>query len=236
MNEHHQASLALETIYLDDDIIIINKPSGLRSVPDGYNPNLPHLRTVLEPKYGLLWMVHRLDKETSGLVILARNETAHQILNASFRNREIEKFYHGLVTPVPEFRELVIELPLLPDADRKHRTRVNLSQGKQAISICRVLKSFHLGALLEIRILTGITHQIRAHLRAHDLALFGETLYNTGLPPQPITAPRIMLHARQITFKHPILRKTINALAPYPEDFRNLYTALRSTRAQDELI
>jgi len=80
-------------LYEDDDLIIINKPPGLLSTQDGYDAQLPHLRSILEPHYGRLWMVHRLDKDTSGVMLIARNPEAHRKLNQSFRERLIEKKY-----------------------------------------------------------------------------------------------------------------------------------------------
>ncbi len=223
-------------IFQDNDLLVVNKPPGLLSVPDGYDPNLPHLRDVLEPLYGPLWMVHRLDKETSGLIILAKNKNSHRELNALFRNRQVNKVYHGLVTPIPDFQAKTVQLPLRPNADRKHRTRVDHREGKPAHSVLKVQKRFNLGVLMDIEILTGITHQIRAHLRTLNLVLFGESLYNAGLPPQPIDVPRGMLHARQISFPHPISGEKVHFSANYPEDFRTLYTRLRITRAPDEEI
>jgi RluA family pseudouridine synthase len=236
MKENQPSSLIPPLIYQDRDLLLINKPAGLLSVPDGYNPDLPHLRSVLEPIYGPLWIVHRLDRETSGVVVLAKNKISHRELNGFFRNREIHKVYHGLVTPSPTFNTKNIELPLKPNADREHRTRVDYRNGKPAQSIIQVVKRFDLGALLEIRILTGITHQIRAHLRQEELTFFGDTLYNAGLPSQPLTAPRTMLHARQIGFTHPNSREEMQFIANYPEDFRGFYTKLRFTKALDEAI
>jgi len=216
-------------IFEDDDLLIVNKSPGLLSVSDGYNPSLPHLRNVLEPQFGSLWIVHRLDKETSGLIVLAKNPDAHRALNEQFRTRQIEKKYHGLVTPTPQWREMDINLPLQTDADRRHRTRVNLTQGKDAQSNCRVLKRFLCGALMEIQIKTGITHQIRAHLRSFNLILVGESLYNAGLPHPQIQAERTMLHSRTIAFKHPTSGSWVEYTAPYPEDFRDIYTKLKTT-------
>jgi tRNA pseudouridine32 synthase / 23S rRNA pseudouridine746 synthase len=223
-------------LYQDEDLIIINKTPGLLSTQDGYDPQLPHLKSILEPHYGSLWMVHRLDKDTSGVMLIARNPEAHRILNQSFRERLIEKKYHGLVTPVPEWREMDINLPLKTNADRKHRTRVNKSVGKNAHSICKVHKSFDLGVLMEINIMTGTTHQIRAHLRAFNLALLGDLLYSAGLPPQPFIVPRVMLHARSLAFKHPSSGDWLSVSASYTEDFRNAYTKLKATTAQDAMI
>lgn len=223
-------------LYEDSDLIMLNKPSGLLSVPDGYDPSLPHIKQVIEPSYGHVWLVHRLDKETSGLFLVARNAETHQIMNERFRLRKIEKVYHGLVTPAPAWREMDIQLPLQTNADRKHRTRVNEMSGKPAHSNCLVIKRYTMGVLMEIQIYTGISHQIRAHLRAYDLALLGDGLYSAGLTAQPFHVSRTMLHARTLGFVHPTSGQWLSVTAPYPQDFRDAYTQLRMTKAQDEMI
>lgn len=222
-----------QIIFSDQDLILINKPGGLLSLPDGYDPDLPHIKQLLGPRFGELWIVHRLDKDTSGLMLIARNSQAHRSLNESFRLRQIEKVYHGLVTPTPAWQEMDIQLPLQVDADRQHRTRATNANGKTAHSFCRVIKKYPLGVLMEIKIHTGITHQIRAHLRAFDLALLGDSLYHAGLQPQPFSVSRTMLHARSLAFAHPSSGDWLSFIAPYPDDFRDAYTRLKSTRARD---
>jgi tRNA pseudouridine32 synthase / 23S rRNA pseudouridine746 synthase len=234
MNEYSAENPAI--LYEDEHLIVIDKPSGLLSVADGYDPTLPHIRSVIEPRVGRVWMVHRLDKETSGVMLIARNEDVHRKLNEDFRLKKIEKIYHGLVAPVPTWREKDIQLSLQADADRKHRTRVTEHGGKPAHSVCRVIKWYACGVLMEIQIHSGISHQIRAHLRAFDLALLGDELYNAGLPPQPFTAPRTMLHARTLSFNYPETNEWLSFTAPYPEDFRAAYTQLRMSTAQDTMI
>lgn len=236
MTEEHPGNNKPVILYEDQDLLLINKPCGLLSVPDGYNPLLPHLKSVLGPVYGEIWIVHRLDKETSGVMLIARNANCHRELNESFRLRKVEKIYHGLVTPLPSWQEMDIQLPLLANADRKHRTRVDTKTGKEAHSYCRIKKWFKLGTLMEIQIHTGISHQIRAHLRAYDLALLGDKLYNAGLPPQPFSVSRTMLHARHLGFTHPTTGKWIMTSAAYPEDFRAAYTKLRFTTTQNSEI
>lgn len=223
-------------LFQNQDLLIINKPANLLSVPDGYDPGLPHLRSVLEPVYGELWMVHRLDKETSGAMVLARNQETHRKLNERFREREVKKIYHCLVCPNPEWSELDIQLPLQVNADRKHRTRVDILQGKPARSVYKVQKHFAYGALLSVRIDTGITHQIRAHLREHNLAILGDALYSAGLPPQPVNVPRMMLHARDLAFPDPDTGEIIKFSATYPEDFRDAYSTLKMTTNRDEVF
>lgn len=221
------------TLYQDDHLLVINKPPGLLSIPDGYDPDLPHLQTVLEPAFGRLWIVHRLDKDTSGTLVLARDADTHRLLNEIFRNREIQKTYHGLVSPVPKWQTQTVETPLQVNADRKHRTHAVPTGGKPAWSAFKVLKRFPEAALLEIKIKTGITHQIRAHLRSLELALLGDTLYQAGLVPPWVNADRVMLHARELAFRHPIRDENMAFAAPYPDDFRETYTRLRFTRGPD---
>lgn len=220
-------------LFEDENLLVINKPAGLLSIPDGYNPELPYLQKVLEPEFGRLWMVHRLDKDTSGVMVLARDPETHRSLNISFRDREIDKTYHGLVCPVPDWTELVMEQPLKVNADRRHRTRVDPAQGKPAWTRCVVLDKYALAARMAITIKTGLTHQIRAHLREQGLMLLGENLYHAGLPEPPIPAPRVMLHARELTFQHPASHQTLNFTASYPDDFRSVYNLIRHSKDPD---
>lgn len=225
-----------EIIFEDDALIVVNKPAGLLSIQDGYDPDLPHLRTLLEPDYGDLWIVHRLDKDTSGIILLAKNAEAHRRLNESFRERQVEKIYHGLVTPAPKWGQKDLSLPLRTNADRKHRTRVDTTNGKPASTSFSVEKRFALGVLMKIKIESGVTHQIRAHLRSLDLSLLGDALYHAGLPEQPIAVERTMLHAREICFIHPTQHIRVQFTANYPEDFRTAYTSLRITTTTDLMI
>jgi 23S rRNA-/tRNA-specific pseudouridylate synthase len=87
----------MKILYVDEAILVIDKPAGLLSILDGYDKSLPHVKSVLEPEFGKLWTVHRLDKDTSGIMVLARNATVHHILNDQFANREIKKQYQTLV-------------------------------------------------------------------------------------------------------------------------------------------
>ena len=102
-------------LYEDDHILIINKPSGLLTLPHGYDPTLPHLKSILEPTYGRLWIAHRLDRETSGIIALARSKAAHRHLNTQFQARKVDKIYHALVVGTPPWDEKRVEIPLLPD-------------------------------------------------------------------------------------------------------------------------
>jgi len=192
-------------LFTDESLVVINKPAGLRSVPDGYDPSLPYIRSVLEPFLGKLWMVHRLDKETSGLMVLARDADAHRELNRQFRQHEPIKHYLAQVAPQPLWNEIIIEAPLKVNADRAHRTRVDFETGKPARTDFLVRRREENWAELDCTLHTGITHQIRAHLYHLGLGILGDSLYQ---PPQfkAVSKPeanRMMLHASELTFSHP---------------------------------
>jgi RluA family pseudouridine synthase len=179
-------------IFTDESLLVINKPSGLLVIPDGYDPTLPHVAGVLASRFGPLWIVHRLDRETSGVLVLARNTEAHRSLNTQFETHQAVKAYHALVAGNPVWQENEVRLPLRTDGDRRHRTVVDRRHGKQAVTRFQVLESFRGWTLLEARPETGRTHQIRAHLSALGLPIVGDRLYGgvEGLWLSEITALR----------------------------------------------
>lgn len=201
-----ESNLPVESwvIFADDDILVIHKPAGVLSIADGYNPALAHLRTLLEPVFNRLWVVHRLDQDTSGLMVLARSAEAHRELNRQFRAREVGKTYHALVSPAPAWESLEMREPLRVNTGRAHLTRVDLKLGKPAWTNCRVCQDGTGIALVECTIGTGYRHQVRAHLYHHGLGILGDPLYH----PPGMTTPgqefsRLMLHACQLEFTHP---------------------------------
>ena len=192
-------------IFTDENLVVINKPAGLLSVPDGYDPSLPHLRSILEPFLDRLWMVHRLDKETSGLMVLARDADSHRELNRQFLEHEPIKHYLARVAPQPSWNEVSLEAPLKVNADRAHRTRVDFKNGKPARTDFLVRRRDENWAELICTLHSGVTHQIRAHLYHLGLGILGDSLYQ---PPQFKAAAkteveRMMLHASELTFSHP---------------------------------
>ena len=210
-------------LYSDEDLVVVNKPAGLLSIPDGYHPQLPHLSQALAPLMGKLWIVHRLDKETSGVMLVARSAEAHRILNQSFRERALSKLYHCLAAPGPDWQTKNLDLPLRVNADRAHRTRVDLERGKPARTLVQVLKSGERFSLLECALFSGYTHQIRAHLYYAGLGLLGDSLYQPkGVDnfDERLRAERVLLHAYEIGFTHPLTGQKLSFRAPYPPDFQ----------------
>ena len=198
-----------EILWIDAALLVINKPAGLRSLPDGYDRSLPYVRLQLEPPYGRLWMVHRLDKETSGVLVLARSALAHRFLNTLFEQHQVRKWYHALTSGSPEWDQ----------------TTVDLQHGNTAITHLRLLERFPQAALVEAQPETGRTHQIRAHLAALGLPILADTLYGgCALPPMDSLA----LHAFALELTHPESGQLVCFEAPYPPAFQSAISWLRS--------
>ncbi len=206
---------------------MINKPAGLRSLPDGYDPSRPYVRALLEPHYGRLWMVHRLDKETSGVLVLARSAESHRLLNTMFEQHQVRKTYHALAAGCPPWEELTVRLPLRPNGDRRHRTVVDQSGGKPAVTRLRLLQRFPSACLIEAQPETGRTHQIRAHLAASGLPILNDSLYGAlSLPGLPLDS--LALHAHSLELTHPISGLPLHLAAPYPPAFQSAVHWLHS--------
>ncbi len=210
---------SIKIVFSDDDLLVVEKPAGVLSVADGYDPTLPHLSNLLFPNWGKIWMVHRLDRETSGLMVTARNPTAHRALNQQFRDHQVTKVYHAVVSPIPDWDKTIIDAPLRVDADREHRTRVDALRGKPAQTDFRVLKRSVAYALIECRIRTGFRHQIRAHLYSLGLGIVGDKLYQPLQSANLASDVRMLLHAARLGFIHPTTGESLNFEAPDPIEF-----------------
>ncbi len=220
----------LTTIYYDEYLLVVNKPAGLPTLPDGYHKDAPCLVNLLQAEFGRVWVVHRLDRDTSGVIVFARSAEVHRALNIAFDSRAVQKVYHALVVGVPEWDERAIDLALRPDGDRRHRTVIPIrpQRGKPAVTLCRVLERFAGYALIEAKPETGRTHQIRAHLAAVGLPLAGDTLY--GGKTAMGLMERTALHARSLQFKHPITNEVVQFEAEYPTDLAQVLAQLKGSR------
>jgi RluA family pseudouridine synthase len=222
-------------LWQDDELLVVNKPAGLLVLPDGYDPQAPYLISLLAPTYGRLWIVHRLDRYTSGILVVARNPQIHRALNNQFQRRQVHKVYHALVVGRPDWDHQIVKLPLRADGDRRHRTVVDPRNGKHAETAVRLLERFERCSLVEAVPKTGRTHQIRVHLAARKAPIAADDLYGDGQgiflsqikpnyrpsatkPERPLI-DRLALHAWSLSFEHPTSGEACGFQAPYPKDF-----------------
>jgi RluA family pseudouridine synthase len=229
-----RARRAIEALFEDASIIAISKPAGIASTHDGARPGEPDVRAWLEPRYGRLWPVHRLDRDTSGVMVLARTEDAHRALSMQFEHRDAAKVYHAIVVGSPAWEARTADAPLLIDGDRRHRTVVDAGRGKPAVTDFKVLRRFKRFALVEARPHTGRTHQVRVHLALLGAPVAVDALYGDGKPillselkrnyrtnderEIPLIG-RLALHALALRLTHPATGADLEIEAPYPKDF-----------------
>jgi len=213
----------MNILYSDEHILIINKPAGLSVLPDGWAKDAPYLVKSLEEGYGRIFIVHRLDKVTSGVMVFARDAETHRALNIQFENHQAEKVYHAIVQGNPRWDEKTAKHPLRANVGHKHRSMVDDRNGKPSETRFKILKRFQArpeqgrgdSVLIEAKPMTGRTHQIRVHAYALGHPLLGDTLY--GAEETDVIA-RPALHAYSLTIVmngEPMAFK-----APYPDDFR----------------
>ena len=222
----------IPVLYLDEHLLVVAKPAGLPSLVDGYHPEAPFLTGILKETYPALWVVHRLDRQTSGVMVFARTAAAHRELNTQFERRRAVKTYHALVHGQPAWDDRSIHLPLRADGDRRHRTVVDPRHGKPAETDVLVLERFDHIALLQATPHTGRTHQLRAHLAASGHPIVSDPLYGGA---ELHGLPRLGLHAFSLRLFHPGSAEEMVFSAPYPEDLAQAINLLRLAVATEKL-
>lgn len=220
--------IPLEILYEDKDIIVINKPKGMVVHPANGNPDGTLVNAVMsickdslsgiggEIRPGI---VHRLDKNTSGAIIIAKNDKAHISLSNQLKNHEIKKTYIALVRGVIKENNATINMPIA--RSKKDRKKMDVDKnGKNAITHFKVLKRYEDCTLLEVNIETGRTHQIRVHLAHIGYPIIGDDVYSNGKNKWNIDGQ--CLHAKSLDFKHPITGKMLHIEAELPEYFKKI--------------
>ena len=222
----------LDFLFEDDDILIVNKPAQLVTHPSPGHWGRSLVHGILSQCTSLSGIggvarpgiVHRLDKDTSGCLIIAKHDQSHNILIQMFKNREINKKYIGIVSGTPKENQGVIQVPVKRGSvDRKKM--VTSSEGKKSVTEYRVLRKGSRWSVLMYYPKTGRTHQIRVHSSSIGHTILGDPLYGPG-EDLKVNIPRLMLHAFGLDFKHPIQDKWIHVKSKVPEDMKNVIRKL----------
>jgi 23S rRNA pseudouridine1911/1915/1917 synthase len=226
--------LPLRVLLEDEAFVVLDKEAGM-AVHPGRGRSSGTIANAIAFRYLTLRLageeyrpgiVHRLDLETSGVMVVAKNEAAHARISAAFEERRVEKEYAALVHGAPEHDEDRIDLPLGRDATDPQRRAVRFGDGRPALTETRVRARFRsAAALVACRPFTGRTHQIRVHLATRGHPVLGDTLYARGRRP-PVEVARVMLHASRLVFPHPETGAPVAVEAPLPPDFEAALAAL----------
>ena len=229
--------IPLDIIYEDDDIIVINKPKGMVVHPANGNPDGTLVNAVMaickdslsgiggEIRPGI---VHRLDKDTSGIIIVAKNDKAHINLSEQIKEHKVKKTYIALVRGIVKENEATIKMPIgRSDKDRKKMAVTK--NGKEAITHFKVLKRYEKYTLLQVNIETGRTHQIRVHLSQIGYPIVGDQVYSNGKNEWNIKGQ--CLHAKSLEFTHPSSGQKMYLEAKLPEYFENILEDLERSKS-----
>ena len=224
--------MPLDIIYEDEDMLVINKEKGIVVHPGNGNPDGTLANAVMAKCKGSLsgiggkirpGIVHRIDKDTSGLIIVAKNDTAHLNLSNQIQDRKVKKTYIALVRGVIKENEATINMPIGRSSKDRKKMAVT-KDGKEAITHFKVLKRYNGFTLLEVKIETGRTHQIRVHLSEIGYPVVGDEVYSNGKNPFGVKGQ--MLHAEKLELKHPRTGKDLTFEAPVPKYFENIINQL----------
>ena len=225
-------NIPIDIIYEDDDIIVVNKPKGMVVHPANGNPDGTLVNAIMaickdslsgiggEIRPGI---VHRLDKDTSGLLIVAKNDKAHVNMSEQIKNHEVKKTYIALVRGVVKENEATIDMPIGRSTSDRKKMAV-IKTGRNAVTHIKVLKRYNKYTLLQVNIETGRTHQIRVHLSYIGYPIIGDWTYSNGKNEFGVVGQ--CLHAKCLEFKHPITGAEMKLEAPLPKYFEEIIQKL----------
>ena len=203
----------LDLVYRDDYIAVVNKPSGLLSVPGNQPQYYDSAMSRVKEKYGFCEPAHRLDMATSGILLFALSKAADRELKRQFREREPKKYYQALVWGDVEQDHGVVELPLICDWENRPRQKICFERGKRAVTFYDVLQRYPNNTTrVKLTPITGRSHQLRLHMLALGHPILGDKFY--AHPQAKALSPRLCLHAESLQIQHPITGETMEFTAP----------------------
>ena len=203
----------LDLVYRDDYIAVVNKPSGLLSVPGNQLQYYDSAMSRVKEKYGFCEPAHRLDMATSGILLFALSKAADRELKRQFREREPKKYYQALVWGHVEHDHGVVELPLICDWENRPRQKICFERGKRAVTFYDVLQRYPNNTTrVKLTPITGRSHQLRLHMLALGHPILGDKFY--AHPQAKALSPRLCLHAESLQIQHPITGETMEFTAP----------------------
>lgn len=234
--------IELDVVYEDDDIIVVNKSSGMVVHPAPGNENktlvnalLYHCKGTLSGINGVIrpGIVHRIDKDTSGLLVVAKNDDAHVFLSSLLKEHGIKRVYHAVVTGHLKENEGTIDAPIARHPTNRKKMAV-VAGGREAITHYKTIEEFSGFTYAKMELETGRTHQIRVHMSHIGHPIMGDTVYGGGKTPFEKAHKSLidgqMLHAKELSFPHPRTKEIVHFECPLPENFEKILKILKETR------
>ena len=233
--------IALDIVFEDDHLLVVDKPAGMVVHPAAGNPDGTLVNALLHHCAGRLsgiggvarpGIVHRIDKDTSGLLVVAKTDRAHEGLAAQFARHDIHRLYFAIVAGLPNPPSGTVDAPLArSSANRQKMAIVEGTRGKRAVTHYRIVHRLRDSALTECRLETGRTHQVRVHMASLGHPLLGDPVYGRTRPEhrellKSLNFRRQALHAAELGFVHPVLKENLSFKSPLPSDIQELFGAL----------
>ena len=235
------AKLSPEIIFENEQFIAVNKPAGLLSIPDREGKEVS-LKALLQQQYESIYTIHRLDRDTSGIIVFAKDEATHKFLSKAFEERTVAKYYLGFVNGILPDKKKTIDAPIMEHPAKRYQVVIN-KKGKPSVTDYEILEEFGKFSLVQFQIHTGRTHQIRVHMQSAGHPIVCDELYGDATPvlvssfkrkfnlsknqeeEKPILS-RLALHAHRLQFSDS-MGKQYNLEAPLPKDMKALLQQLR---------
>jgi len=227
-------NIEIDILYEDDDIIVVNKPKNMVVHPAAgnfsgtlVNALLSHCKDSLSDINGIIrpGIVHRIDKDTTGVLVVAKNNRAHEVLSQKLKNHDIVRVYEAIADGVIKEDEATIDAPIGRHPTDRKKMAVNVKNSREATTHFKVLERFPKHTYIECRLETGRTHQIRVHMAYIGHPLLGDKVY--GKKKQPFDLEGQVLHAKVLGFEHPISGKYMEFTAELPEYFKDILRDFR---------